>query len=67
MDLLCYKHNTRTLYFHLFTFLQHVSAVIFCHRQAASQVRDRKSMLWKRPSLAIRDVQQAWITVHEDS
>jgi len=66
MDLLCYKHNTRTLYVHLFTFLQHVSAVIFGHHQAETQVRDRKSLLWKRPSLTIRDVQQAWIAVHED-
>jgi hypothetical protein len=34
---------------HLFTFLQHVSAILFGHH------------------LAIQDVQEAWIAIHEDS
>jgi len=67
MDLLCYKQHSKTVcsFIYLFTFL-HVSAVIFGHHQVETQVRDRKSMLWKRPSQAIRDVQQAWIAIHED-
>jgi len=42
------KHNIWTLFVNSFT-LQHVSAVLFGHHEAETQINIRKNMLWKRP------------------
>jgi len=39
------------MYVHLFTFLEHVTAVLFSHPEAETQVRNWKKMLWQRPLL----------------
>jgi hypothetical protein len=41
------KHNTWTLYVHLFAFLQHALSVIFCVHKAETQLHNQKCMLWK--------------------